>query len=287
MVGDLVALLDLDERGPGHFIGNSPKDRWQRVFGGQVLGQALTAAARTVPDRLCHSLHAYFLRAGDPKTPIQYDVEASRDGGSFSARRVTAQQHGRAIFTMSASFQTPEKGLEHQTRMPDVPAPEDLPSEREWQLEAAQFLPEEARAWLLRARPIEIRAVEPRNRFVTGAAPARQVVWVRAVARLPDALPLHQAVLAYASDMTLLDTALLPHGINLTSRAIQAASLDHAIWFHHEFRADEWLLYVQDSPSASGGRGFARGEIFSRDGILIASVAQEGLIRLRKSALSD
>lgn len=278
----LLSLLDLEPIELNVFRGSSPKDRWQRVFGGQVLGQALVAALKTVEGRSCHSLHAYFLRAGDPKTPILYEVDRSRDGASFSARRVVAIQHGEAIFTMSASFQAEEKGLEHQSAMPEAPEPESLKSEHQWRIEIASDLPEHARSWLTRPRPIEIRPVEPANRFARGIHPPRQIVWFRAVGALPEPSALHQCVLAYASDMTLLDTSLLPHGFNLFSNNLQLASLDHAMWFHRPFRADEWLLYVQDSPSASGARSFNRGQVFRRDGVLAASVAQEGLIRLRK-----
>lgn len=278
----LLAILDLENIEANVFRGVSPKDRWQRVYGGQVLGQALVAASRTVEGRDCHSLHAYFLRAGDPRVPILYEVERNRDGRSFSARRVVAIQHGEPIFTMSASFAVPEHGLEHQMAMPEVPDPETLRSESEWRKELLPVLPEEVRGWFLRARPIEVRPVDPLNRFAQGKHPARQIVWFRAVAPMPQSLALHQCVLAYASDMTLLDTSLLPHGFTLFSRELQLASLDHAMWFHRAFRADEWLLYVQESPSASGSRSFNRGEIFRRDGTLVASVAQEGLIRLRR-----
>jgi acyl-CoA thioesterase II len=283
----LVKLLDLEPIEVNVFRGRSPKDRWQRVFGGQVLGQALVAAGRTVENRVCHSLHAYFLRAGDPKTPILYEVDRSRDGLSFSARRVVAVQHGEAIFTLSASFQATEEGLEHQTPMPEVPAPESLKSEHEWRMEALSDMPEHVRTWFARPRPIEIRPVDPVNRFAKGNHPPRQTVWFRAVGHLPDAPPLHQCVLAYASDMTILDTSLLPHGLNLFSGTMQLASLDHAMWFHRPFRADDWLLYVQDSPSASGARSFNRGAVFARDGKLVASVAQEGLIRMRKVPAGD
>ena len=279
----MLSVLDLEAAEPDMFRGLSPKDRWQRVFGGQALGQALTAAARTVEGRACHSLHSYFLRAGDPKTPIHYRVERSRDGLNFTARRVAALQNGELIFTMAASFQVPEEGLEHQTAMPDVPDPETLKSEEEWRGEIANTLPEHVRNWFLRPRPIEFRAVDPVNRFAEGPHKAQQTVWFRAVGALPDAPALHQCVLAYASDMTLLDTSLLPHGFNLFAPQLQLASLDHAIWFHRPARADEWLLYVQDSPSASGGRGLNRGLIYRRDGVLAASVAQEGLIRVRNN----
>ena len=280
-LASLLELLDLEVLDPNIFRGVSPKDRWQRVFGGQVLGQALVAAARTVEDRQCHSMHAYFLRAGDPKTPILYEVDRSRDGHSFSARRVVAIQNGVPIFTMSASFERAEAGLEHQIAMPEVPQPESLKTEQQWRSEIVSQLPEQVRGWFLRVRPIEIRPVEPPNRFAKGKYPPRQIVWFRAAAPMPDAPALHQCVLAYASDMTLLDTSLLPHGFNLFSGELQLASLDHAMWFHRPFRADDWLLYVQDSPSAAQSRSFNRGEIFRRDGALVASVAQEGLVRLR------
>lgn len=283
-LASLLSLLDLEAIENNIFRGVSPKDRWQRVFGGQVLGQALVAASRTVQERECHSLHAYFLRAGDPKRPILYEVDRSRDGLSFSGRRVVAIQNGEPIFTMSASFSRAEEGIEHQSKMPNVPAPESLRSEREWREALLPELPEAARGWFLRARPIELRPVEPPNRFAKGKHAARQIVWFRANGTLPSTLALQQCVLAYASDMTLLDTSLLPHGYNLFTPDLQLASLDHAIWFHRPFRADEWLLYVQESPSASGSRSFNRGEIFRRDGTLAVSVAQEGLVRWRRKS---
>jgi len=282
-LASLLDLLDLETIETNIFRGVSPKDRWQRVFGGQVLGQALVSAGRTVEGWTCHSLHAYFLRAGDPKTPILYEVDRSRDGQSFSARRVVAIQNGVPIFTMSASFEDTEQGLEHQNAMPRVPWPEELKTEQQLRNEIVAELPEPVRGWFLRVRPIEIRPVEPPNRFAKGNYAPRQVVWFRAAGPMPHNPALHQCVLAYASDMTLLDTSLLPHGYNLFSGELQLASLDHAMWFHRPFRADEWLLYVQESPSASGSRSFNRGEIFRRDGTLVASVAQEGLVRLRTS----
>ena len=282
-LAELLSLLDLERIEDDIFRGVSPKDRWQRVFGGQVLGQALVAATRTVEDRDCHSLHAYFLRPGDPRIPIVYKVDRSRDGSSFTARRVVAIQHGQPIFTMSSSFQVRERGLEHQASMPTVPDPETLKSEHEWRMEILNDLPEHVRPWFLRARPIEFRPVDPINRFAKAKFSPRQILWFRAVGALPETQAVHQCVLAYASDMTLLDTSLLPHGFTLFTGALQTASLDHAMWFHRPFRADEWLLYVQESPSASGGRGFNRGAIYRRDGVLVASVAQEGLIRLRPS----
>jgi acyl-CoA thioesterase-2 len=252
------------------------------VFGGQVLGQALVAAGRTVEGRAAHSFHAYFLRPGDPAVPILYDVDRIRDGSSFTTRRVVAIQHGRAIFNLQASFQLDEPGLEHQLPMPaDVPGPEGLPNERELRARVADRLPEKMRASFLRDRPIEVRPIDPVDEFDPKPRPPRQNVWFRAVDTLPDDRALHQCVLAYASDLTLLDNSTLPHAINWWSEKFQTASLDHAMWFHRPFRADQWLLYVQDSPSASGARGFNRGSVFTRGGELVASVTQEGLIRLR------
>ena len=280
-VDQLIRLLDLEPIEVNIFRGISPQDRSQRVFGGQVLGQALVAATRTVEGRLCHSLHAYFLLPGDPKVPILYEVDRSRDGGSFSSRRVVAIQHGRPIFHMSVSFQVEEAGLEHQIDPPVVPPPEDLPSEDDFRRQIADRVPPQYREHFLRQRPIELRPTDRADIFRPEKRPPHQAVWVRATGILPHDIALHQCVLAYASDMTLLDTALMPHGISWFSDEIQMASLDHAMWFHRRFRADDWLLYVQDSPSASGARGFNRGLIYTRDGRLIASVAQEGLMRQR------
>ena len=231
--------------------------------------------------RTCHSLHAYFLIGGDPKVPILYEVDRSRDGKSFSSRRVVAIQHGRPIFHMSVSFQADEPGLEHQIDAPDVPRPETLESEDDMRRKMIAHVPEAHRENFLRPRPIELRPVDGRDWFNPEKRPPHQAVWMRATAPLPADRALQQCVLAYASDMTLLDTALLPHGITWFSNRVQMASIDHAMWFHRPFRADEWLLYVQDAPSASGARGFNRGMIYSEDGRLVASVAQEGLMRLR------
>jgi acyl-CoA thioesterase II len=280
-IEEVLALLDLEAIEVNIFRGLSPNDRMQRVFGGQVLGQALMAATRTVEGRVCHSLHAYFLRAGDPKTPILYEVDQSRDGASFTSRRVVAIQHGKQIFTLAASFQTVEEGFEHQSAMPKAPDPESLPTEAELRSKIIEQLPEQARAWFLKPRPIEMRHVEPTNFLKPEKRPPNQMVWFRATGQLPDDYALQQCVLAYASDTTLLDTALRPHRISWFDNSVQMASLDHAMWFHRPFRADEWLLYVQDSPSASGARGFNRGEIYKRDGTLVASVVQEGLMRKR------
>jgi acyl-CoA thioesterase-2 len=280
-LSQLLTLLDLETVGPDVFQGVSPADRVQRVFGGQVLAQALVAATRTVEAaRPCHSFHAYFLRPGDPKQPIRYEVDRSRDGGSFTARRVVARQQDAQIFTLAASFQTVESGFEHQSQMPVVPPPEDLEDDQQVLLRDTTLSPE-MRAWIVRERPFETRSVLGRG---IGDRPARAPldhIWLRTRGPLPSADgTLHRALLAFVSDMSLLDTALLPHGKSIFS-GVQVASLDHAMWFHRPFRADDWLLYVQDSPSASGARGFNRGAVYRRDGTLVASVAQEGLIRSR------
>ncbi len=280
-VDTLLSILDLEPLEHNLFRGTSPDVGWQRVFGGQVIGQALVAAARTVEGRVAHSLHAYFMRPGDPKIPILYEVERLRDGLSFATRRVTAIQHGRAIFSMEVSFQVEEAGLEHQTPMPAVPPPEDLPSGSDISRLYLEGAPEQVRRYWERERPIELRPVDLRHHVGREKLDPVQYVWIRATGPLPDDPEIHRCVLAYASDMTLLDTALFPHGRMVFDPDLQAASLDHAMWFHRPFRADDWLLYAEDSPSASGGRGFNRGSLFSRDGQLVASVAQEGLIRVR------
>jgi acyl-CoA thioesterase-2 len=280
-IQEMLALLDLEKIEENIFRGSSPEDRVQRVFGGQVLGQALVAAARTVEGRLCHSLHAYFLRAGDPKVQILYEVDRSRDGASFTSRRVVAIQHGRPIFTLEASFQRDEPGYEHAFEMPKAPDPESLTSDAELRAKVADRLPDELRTWALRPRPIESRPVDPRNYFEPDKRPPHEMAWIRATGKLPDDLALHQCVLAFASDMSIIGTGMLPHGLGWFDNKVQMASLDHAMWFHRPFRADDWLLYVQDSPSASGARSFNRGMIFARDGKLVASVTQEGLMRPR------
>jgi acyl-CoA thioesterase-2 len=278
-LADVLALLDLETTGENIFRGLSPAGRMHRVYGGQVLGQALVAATRTVaPSRICHSLHAYFLRPGDPRVPILYEVDRSRDGRSFSVRRVVALQEGKQIFILAASFQTVEQGYEHEFPMPDVPPPEALDDELEARRKNPDLMPEMLREWLTRARPFETRPViidPPGDRQ---PRPPYDNVWFRAAGPVPEALT--QALLAYASDASLLSTSLLPHGKSIFSN-LQVASLDHAMWFHRPFRFDDWLLYAQDSPSASGARGFNRGAIYTRDGTLVASVAQEGLIRPR------
>ncbi|NOT39690.1 MAG: acyl-CoA thioesterase II [Alphaproteobacteria bacterium] len=281
-IKDVLDLLNLEAIEVNMFRGVSPKDRWQRVFGGQVLGQALVAAYRTVDARVCHSLHAYFIRPGDPKVPILYEVDRARDGKSFATRRVVAVQHGEQIFNLSASFQVPEEGLEHQFDMPKVKGPDGLETEDERRRRLAHQLPEAVRNHVTRQNPIEIRPVEDDDDLMNPKkAPPYQHVWMKVRGDMPSDLSMHQCVLAYASDMTLLDTCLIPHGISWYSGRLQSASLDHAMWFHHPFRVDEWLLYAQDSPSAAGARGLNRGSVFTRDGKLVASVAQEGLIRVR------
>ncbi len=284
-IANLLSILDLERIEENLFRGVSPQDGWQRVYGGQVLGQALVAAVRTVPEeRVAHSLHAYFLLPGDPKVPIIFQVERLRDGGSFTTRRVTGIQHGKAMFAMSASFQKHEPGLDHQIKMPKVPMPEDLPSEKELLTIFDGDIPEDIRNYWKRERPIEMRPVDVSRFLKRTKGVAEQSIWMRATGKLPDAFPLHQCVLAYASDFTLLDTALIAHGKLMFDHDMQMASLDHALWFHRPFRADDWLLYVQDSPSSQHGRGVCRGSVFTRDGILVASVVQEGLIRQRANA---
>jgi acyl-CoA thioesterase-2 len=260
-VQDLLNLLDLEPLEVNLFRGRSPQVGWQRVFGGQVIGQALVAAVRTVETRPPHSMHAYFLLPGDPKVPIIYDVDRIRDGKSFTTRRVTARQHGQPIFSMLVSFHSDEPGLEHQAKMPDVPPPEKLPSESEMREKILPMMPDPVRRYYERERPIELRPVEF-DRYLGKKYPdGRFNVWVKT--------------------MGLLDTALVPHGRTLFEKEFMAASLDHALWLHRPFRADEWLLYAQDSPNLHGSRGFSRGLIFTQDGTLVASVAQEGLLRRR------
>jgi acyl-CoA thioesterase-2 len=280
-IQNLLRILDLEPLEHNLFRGRSPQDGWQRVFGGQVIGQALVAGSRTVPpDRKAHSLHAYFMRPGDPAVPIIFEVDRIRDGKSFLTRRVVAIQHGHAIFSMSVSFQAEEEGLEHQVDAPQVPPPEGLVSEEELKRQFMEHASETMKRYWRRERPIEVRPVSLAHFVTRQKLEPVQHVWFRATEPLPDDAAIHKCVLAYASDMMLLDTSLYPHGRMLFDRDLQVASLDHALWFHRPFRADEWLLYAQDSPSASGSRGFTRGAIYTREGILVASVAQEGLIRV-------
>jgi acyl-CoA thioesterase-2 len=276
----LIRTLDLEQLEHNLYRGTSPDIGWQRVFGGQVIGQALVAAQRTVDEeRIVHSLHAYFMRPGDPTIPIIYDVERIRDGASFATRRVVAIQHGRAIFAMSASFQREEGGYEHQIAAPDVPQPEELMGEDEFRHRFISRAPETVQRYWERPRPFELRPVSLTHYLTTEKLEPRQDVWVRALGPVPEERTYQAAVLGYISDMTLLDASLYPHGTSIFDPEIQAASLDHAMWFHRPPVFDDWLLYSQDSPSASGARGMTRGSIYTRSGLLIASVAQEGLIR--------
>ncbi len=281
-VQELLDILDLEQLEVNLFRGRSPEVTWQRVFGGQVIGQALVAACRTVEGRPPHSLHAYFLLPGDPKVPIIYEVDRIRDGKSFTTRRVVAIQHGRPIFSMSVSFHADEPGFTHQVKMPEVPKPDELPGESEIKQRVMPMVPDPVRRYFERERPIELRPVEFERYLGKKYEDGRFHVWIRATGKLPDDPAIHQCVLAYASDMTLLDSALIPHGRTVFEKEIMAASLDHALWFHRPFRADDWLLYAQDSPSMAGARGFSRGLIFASDGTLVASVAQEGLVRERR-----
>lgn len=281
-LADLLSLLDLEPLEVNIYRGQNRNVGTGRVFGGQVFAQALVAAQRTVPiERDAHSVHGYFLRAGDLAAPIVYFVDRPRDGGSFTSRRVTAIQHGEAIFHLSASFHISEPGLEHQMAMPDVPAPESLAPELDLIREMADQIPEPLRTFLTQDRPIDFRPVEAYDPFVAEVREPARHVWFRALSPLPDERIIHQAVLAYASDYGLLPTALNPHGVPFRDQRLQMASLDHSVWLHRPFRADEWLLYAMDSPVAAGARGFTRGAIYARDGALVASVAQEGLMRLK------
>jgi acyl-CoA thioesterase-2 len=282
-VTELLTLLRLEQLEYNLFRGQSQDLGWGTVFGGQVLGQALSAAAQTVPpERAVHSLHGYFLRTGDVAHPIIYDVERIRDGKSFTTRRVVAIQKGRPIFSLATSFQIEEPGLSHQAEKPDAPEPEELLSEQQLSQKFAHLMPPRLLERMNRERPIESRPVAPINPArPEKAAPVRQV-WYRVPAQLPDDPALHRYLLAYASDFQLLGTCMLPHGVSWLTPGMQVASLDHAMWFHRPFRMDEWLLYQMDSPSTSGARGLVRGQFFTRDGVLVASTVQEGLIRQRQ-----
>ncbi len=276
----LISTLDIEPIEVDIFRGRSPQVGWQRVFGGQVIAQALMAAHRTVADdRFVHSLHAYFMRPGDPSVPIIYQVERIRDGSSFNTRRAVAIQHGKAIFALSASFQVEEAGFDHQIPMPAVPMPETLIGEQQIKEQYLAHAPAAIRKYWERERPIEIRPVSLKHYFTNEKLDPRQDVWVRATGAVPDSRLYQAAVLAYLSDMTLLDASLHAHGTSIFDQSLQVASLDHAMWFHRPHKLDDWLLYTQDSPSASGARGLTRGSLFTRSGVLIASVAQEGLIR--------
>ena len=282
---DLTETLALERLEVNLFRGISSDDGPGRIFGGQVIAQSLLAAYETVEDRLCHSLHCYFIRPGDPSVPIIFEVDRSRDGGSFTTRRVIAVQHGQQIFNLAASFQVAEEGYEHQAPMLSVPGPDELPTEAQAQAVALARMPEEARKWIMRPRPIEMRPVDGGS-FFDGKAPEgrepESQSWFRAKAPIGNDQHMHQVVMAYASDMSLLSTAMRPHRVHWQTKGFQSASLDHAMWFHKPVNFNNWHLYQQDSPSASGGRGFIRGAIYAQDGTLVASVAQEGLIRMRK-----
>ena len=278
ILSSLLGQLDLEEIESNLFRGYSTLPGPPRVFGGQVIGQALIAASRTVDDRPCHSLHGYVLRPGDPSIPIVFEVDRIRDGRSFTTRRVVAIQKGKAIFNMSVSFQVQEEGLSHAVPMPDVPPPEECVDDTEAFRAHADELPEGVSNHMMRERPIEMRRVESHSFLKPEKKPPYQHAWLRARDTVPDDPHLHQCILAYASDMGILSTCTLPHGKSFMT-GLMTASLDHAMWFHRPFRVDEWILFAQDSPAAGGSRGFNRGMMFTQDGTLVASVAQEGLIR--------
>ena len=281
VLADLLELLQLERIEQNLFRGQSQDLGWGAVFGGQVLGQALSAAEQTVPeDRPVHSLHGYFLRSGDASKPIVYTVDPIRDGRSFTTRRVVAIQAGRPIFNMAASFQVVEEGFDHQAKMPDCKPPEELESELIVARRHAANIPDKWREMATCERPLETRHAEPHTPLMPRVGPPRRCVWYRAIDKLPEVTSAHAWLLAYSSDFNFLTTALNPHGVSWLSPRMQVASLDHAMWFHRPFRMDEWLLHVIDSPSAQGARGLVRGEFFTRDGRLVASTVQEGLMRL-------
>ncbi|HEI6897751.1 TPA: acyl-CoA thioesterase II [Yersinia enterocolitica] len=280
----LLDLLFLEKIEEGIFRGQSEDLGLRQVFGGQVVGQAIYAAKQTVPtDRVVHSFHSYFLRPGDSSKPIIYDVETLRDGNSFSALRVSAIQNGKPIFYMTASFQSQEEGFEHQNTMPDVPPPEGLMSETDIARKFAHLIPEKVRDKFIGHQPIEMRPVKFHNPLQGSTAEPNRYVWFKANGEMPDDLRVHQYLLGYASDFNFLPTALQPHGIGFLEPGVQIATIDHSMWFHRPFRLDDWLLYAVESTSASGARGFVRGQIYNREGVLVASTVQEGVIRLHRS----
>jgi acyl-CoA thioesterase II len=281
-LADLLRLLELEQLEVNLFRGESRDVGAPQVFGGQVLGQALSAAAATVEGRVVHSLHAYFLRRGDCNAPIVYQVDRSLDGHSFANRRVVAIQHGEQIFNMTASFQVTEAGFDHQTAMPPVPPPENLAPSGAPPSEVLGRLPERVRRFFEQPRPFEFRGVQKIDFLNPQPGPPQRQVWFRAVGPLPPEEMLHRRLLAYVSDFFLLDTATLPHGTSFLSPRLVLATIDHALWIHRTVRVDDWLLYDMESPSASGARGFVRASVFSRDGRLVASAAQEGLVRPRR-----
>lgn len=278
----LLALLDLEEIGPDNFRGHSPRSSGRQVYGGQAVAQALVAATRTTSaNRPVHSLHGYFVLAGDPAIPIDFAVERVRDGKSFTTRRCNATQRGVTIFSMEASFQRREQGLTHAAPMPDAPDPESLDDMHALVERFRAFLPEQVESWLKRRNALDMRVVAPGDMFFPERRAAGQMIWFRVRGALPDDSAVHTALLAYLSDMTLLNTALLVHGLTIFDPKFQVASLDHALWIHESPRVDQWLLYAQQSPWAGGARALTRGQIFSHEGRLVASVAQEGLVRPR------
>ena len=279
---NLAAILDLEAIEVNLFRGTSPNDGFPRIFGGLVIAQALLAAYKTVPERVCHSLHAYFIRPGDVNAPVLYEVERARDGGTFTTRRVAAIQHGEQIFNLACSFQTPEEGFEHQSPMPSAPPPEDVRSEGDFLRSLGDQIHPKMLRFLDKPRPIDIRWVDPQNPVSPEKKSGTKEVWMRARAPIGDDVKMQQAALAYASDMAFMESALRPHGLVWTTPGLQSASLDHAMWFHRPFNFNDWTLFAQDSPSASQGRGMVRGQMFSQDGTLLASVAQECLMRIKK-----
>lgn len=281
-IDEFIQILDIAPDGRDRFVGQNVRNGWPRVFGGQVIAQSLVAAQRTVEGRAPHSLHAYFILGGDPKEPITFEVERIRDGRSFSIRRVVAKQRGETMFLMSISFHVEEQGLEHSFPMPEVPAPEDVLDPFTLAAGADDAVKQRMASFLERIRPVEFRPLNPRRRRPKESGELgdfEHSVWIRIAETMPDDPALHRAALCYLSDMTLIDTVLVPHGYYISSGLFQTASLDHALWFHRPVRADDWLLYVQDSPNANGARGLTRGLLYTRDGVLVATVAQEGLVR--------
>lgn len=277
---DLLSLLKLESIEQGLYRGQSQDLGFKAVFGGQVMGQALSAAKETLPEeRKIHSFHSYFLRPGDASKPIVYEVENLRDGKSFSTRRVSAIQFGKPIFYMTASFQIEEQGFTHQVAMPDVPGPDELVSDLDFYQQHAAQIPERLRSKFICEKPIDMRAVDFQNPFVPQVSAAKRYVWFKANGVMPDDIRVHKYLLAYASDFNFLPTALQPHGRSFMEPQMQVATIDHAMWFHRDFRFDDWLLYVVDSPAASGGRGLVQGQFFSRDGSLVATTIQQGVIR--------
>ena len=284
-LGELITILDLEQLETDLFRAISPQSAWGRVYGGLVLGQAIVAATRTAPgSRVLHSIHGYFLLGGTPVEPIDYQVERLRDGGSFSTRRVTAIQNSKPIFAMIASFQAPEMGLEHQSPMPDVPPPDDVPPLGEVLARPDARVPDTMRAYYARERPFDIRVVDTGRYLGNPSLAPRQHIWMKARRPLPADPVLHHAMLAYASDFALIDTALIAHGKLMFDPGMQLASLDHALWIHRPVRVDDWFLYSLESPAAVGGRGLSRGAFYRQDGVIIATVSQEGLMRPRSTA---